>query len=235
MYALGQGEAPRSNEVPKPWTDPKGNDAPPRSNVEKENHRPHRGQVAWDAQNETSVSVSDHLEQKSRDVTMHTDAQNSSMRSRLEARQDPTRGAETEASNAKWATRTGTVPPESLDAPPPAGAMAQRYTDTRPHQYPSTIVAPRTAAGIVAAAQNPMSIPGFVPRVNPHAYGPQGGYYSAQHSQHTLSVFNSGRGSAASYTSEYLGSRRPTNLPVAESTQPGVAPYDAAASAALRR
>ena len=235
MYALGQGEAPRSNEVPEPWSEPKGHDAMARSNVEKENYRPHRGLVAWDAQDETSMNMSDHLEQKSRGVTMPTDAQNSSMRSRLEARQDPTRGAETEASNAKWATRTGTVPPESLDAPPPAGAMAQRYTDTRPHQYPSTIVAPRTAAGIVAAAQNPMSIPGFVPRVNPHAYGPQGGYYSAQHSQHTLSVFNSGRGSAASYTSEYLGSRRPTNLPVAESTQPGVAPYDAAASAALRR
>lgn len=43
MYALGQGEAPRSNEVPKPWTDPTGNDAPPRSNVEKEKPPPAQG------------------------------------------------------------------------------------------------------------------------------------------------------------------------------------------------
>ena len=230
MYALGQ-EAPRSNEVPKPWTDPKGNDAPPRSNVEKENHRPHRGQVAWDAQNETSVSVSDHLEQKSHHITSHIDAQNSSMHPRES--QEPNRAE----SDAKWATRTGKAHPESLaGAPPPAGAVADIYANAHLHQYPATIVAPRTAAGIVAAAHNPMAIPGFVPRVNPHAYGAQGGYYGVQQQpRHTLGAFSNGRGSAASYTSEYLGSRRPTNLPVAESAQPGVVPYDATASAALRR
>ena len=231
MYALGQGEAPRSNEVPKPWTDPKGNDAPPRSNVEKENHRPHRGQVAWDAQNETSVSVSDHLEQKSHHITSHIDAQNSSMHPRES--QEPNRAE----SDAKWATRTGKAHPESLaGAPPPAGAVADIYANAHLHQYPAIIVAPRTAAGIVAAAHNPMAIPGFVPRVNPHAYGAQGGYYGVQQQpRHTLGAFSNGRGSAASYTSEYLGSRRPTNLPVAESAQPGVVPYDATASAALRR
>ena len=230
MYALGQ-EAPRSNEVPKPWTDPKGNDAPPRSNVEKENHRPHRGQVAWDAQNETSVSVSDHLEQKSHHITSHIDAQNSSMHPRES--QEPNRAE----SDAKWATRTGKAHPESLaGAPPPAGAVADIYANAHLHQYPAIIVAPRTAAGIVAAAHNPMAIPGFVPRVNPHAYGAQGGYYGVQQQpRHTLGAFSNGRGSAASYTSEYLGSRRPTNLPVAESAQPGVVPYDATASAALRR
>ncbi len=231
MYALGQGEAPRSNEVPRPWTDRKDRDAPPRSNVEKENHRPHGGYVAWDAQDETTMNMSDHLAQNSHHTASHIDAQNSSMHP--QGNQEPN-GAETEA---KWATRTGKAHPESLaGAPPPAGAVADMYANARPRQYPATIVAPRTAAGIVAAAHNPMSIPGFVHRVNPHAYGPQGGCYGAQQQPpYTLGAFNNGRGSVASYTSEYLGSHRPKNLPVAESAQPGVVPYDAAASTALRR
>lgn len=223
LYALGQAEMPRSNEVPRPLGESKSREGGGARIIEKENHRPVHGQVAWAAR-EHPADVSDQQAQGSRhvlDTSTHS-----------QGPEDP--GSNTVA-NQKWATRTRNAPPDDLVAAPVApavpslgshGGAQQLY-----QQYPATIVAPRSAAGIVAAAQNPMAIPGFAPRMNVHAQTPYGGYSGyrgvpQQQPQRPL-AFPNGRGSDAAYTFEYLGNHRPRNLPVAQSSQPGVTPYDA--------